>query len=110
MIQADVNGASERATGRHGVAGLLPPRTLGSRTVGLMEAKGAALQTIMRWASEGERAVDVTLRDRPTTFTVGLGVHDVLATQGHAQIHIDRCGLIQNRLPDHLMVARDADV
>jgi hypothetical protein len=74
-----------------------------------MEAKGATLQTIARWAAWSEGTVDVTLQDGPTTYTVGLGMRDVLATQRQAHIYIERCGLIGDTLQD-VVVARHADV
>jgi hypothetical protein len=77
------------------------------RTVGTMQLKGAGLQTIARWAADGEGFVPVVLHDIPTSYTVGWEDGDILAIQGDAHIHIDSHGSVKD---DDLAVAHRADV
>ncbi len=78
--------------------------------MGTLEVKGAELQTIARWAVEGESSVDVTLQNRPTRYAVGWEEGDAVATQGDAHSHVDCRGSVKDAVPDDLVAAPDADV
>lgn len=75
-----------------------------------MEVKGAALQTIARWAAERESFVDVTLHNPPTRYTVGWEEDDALATQRDARVDVDCHGSVKDAVPDDSVAALDADV